>query len=314
MRPNLLVCPGCRVVEPGRIALRTLEPGRDFLTCACGRRYPVVDRVPLLAPAYDLGEVVERDLPPEVAGALALAASDDAPYARLLDHLSVYMDAHWADHAEPPLPLALAAIVDRIAQLPHVPLAVELGCSAGRIVAELAARADHVVGIELRFPTLRRARRILDGESVEYARRIVGRHYAPVVAQTAAVGNRTLACGDALDPPLVPGVYQRVVALNLLDSVRDPRQLLAVCDALCEPGGELILSSPYSWQSSIVPEQARLGAADPAAALIAILSTGDQLRAPYEIVDEAELAWPLRRDARSEVTYRIHYLRARKGS
>src|SRR5438477_522084 len=83
-----------------------------------------------------------------------------------------------------------------------------------------------------------------DGEPVAYARRVTGRHYVAARVQTKAVANRTLVCGDALDPPLVPTSYDRVVAFNVLDSVRLPRQLLSVVDALCVPGGEIILSSP----------------------------------------------------------------------
>jgi SAM-dependent methyltransferase len=134
---------------------------------------------------------------------------------------------------------------------------------------------------------------------------MIGRHYATATARTAALDNVTLACGDALDPPLIPGHYNRVVALNLLDSVRNPYQLLAVVDTLCAPGGEVILASPYSWQSSVVDEAHRFGGADPAAALREYLGR-------YQIEDEAELPWTLRRDARSAATYCIHYLRARK--
>ena len=46
----VLVCPGCRTRTADRLDLRTLEPrGRgDVLACACGRRYPVVDGVPIV--------------------------------------------------------------------------------------------------------------------------------------------------------------------------------------------------------------------------------------------------------------------------
>jgi hypothetical protein len=37
-----------------------------------------------------------------------------------------------------------------------------------------------------------------------------------------------------------------------------------------------------------------------------------ELGARFEIEDEAELPWTLRRDARSAVAYCIHYVRARK--
>ena len=83
-------------------------------------------------------------------------------------------------------------------------------------------------------------------------------------------------------------------------------------DGLCAPGGEVVLASPYTWQSGIVHEGERLGGDDPAAYLRARLERGDDLRARYRIEDEAELPWRLRRDARSEVAYRVHYLRARK--
>jgi hypothetical protein len=56
----------------------------------------------------------------------------------------------------------------------------------------------------------------------------------------------------------------------------------------------------------------RLGGIDPAADLAAILRDGKELCARYRIEDEAELPWTLRRDARSAITYSIHYLRARK--
>jgi SAM-dependent methyltransferase/uncharacterized protein YbaR (Trm112 family) len=312
MLADLLVCPGCRVIGEGRIELRTLSTAGDVLACACGRKHPVVDGVPIVMPHADsyvreeIAAVLERDLPVEVANLLVAGGPDDAPYPRLLEHVSIYMDAHWGDRASP--------FVERVrARASHrVQRAVELGCSAGRIVAELAAGADQVVGVDLQLATLRRARRMLAGEPVTYGRRVVGRHYEAVRVSAPAVANATLVCGNALDPPLVPGAYERVVAFNVLDSVRTPRQLLAVIDALCAPGGEILVSSPYAWQSGIVDEAERLGGADPAAEITRILRTGQDLRASYRIDDEAELAWTLRRDARTEVAYRVHYLRATK--
>jgi SAM-dependent methyltransferase len=209
-------------------------------------------------------------------------------------------------------------VVDKIAERARerVEFAVELGCSTGRIVAELARGADRVVGLDLQFAAVRRARQLLDGRRVEYPRRAIGRRY---VAAAAAAGElavaddrRLLVCGDALDPPLVPGAFDRVVALNLLDSVSSPRQLLAVLDGLCAPGGEIVLSSPYAWQSSAMDDAERIGGLDPAAELAAIWTGGIGLSARYRIEDEAELPWTVRRDARSAVNYSIHYLRVRK--
>jgi uncharacterized protein YbaR (Trm112 family)/SAM-dependent methyltransferase len=313
---ELVVCPGCRTRAGDRIDVRTLDRDGDVLVCACGRRYPIIDGVPLLLAdptAYvrtELAPIVERDIAPDVAAVLAETGSDEDVYPRMLEHLSIYVDAHWGDRAEPPPEHAgfgIAALVEKVAERSRerVPAAVELGCSVGRIASELARGADRVVGIDLHFGAVRRARRLLAGESLAYGRRMVGRHYATVHARATATANVAFICADALDPPLLPQMYQRVVALNLLDSVSSPRQLLAVIDNLCAPGGEILLASPYSWQSSVVDRREQFGAADPAAALIGMLGG-------YRIEEQAEVPWTLRRDARSSVAYRTHYLRARK--
>lgn len=317
-----LVCPACRTRTEERIDVRTLEREGDVLACSCGRRFPIVDCVPVLLAdpgpylRREIAAVVERDLPPEVAALLAADGPDDASYPRLLEHLSIYLDAHWGDRATPPADFALRGFVERLAPLPRVGAAVELGCSVGRVLGELARSSDRVVGLDMNFGAVRRARRLLDGEPVAYARRTVGRHYAGAAAsagdRAVLADRRTLVCGDVLDPPLVPGAYDRVVALNLLDSVRSPRKLLSVVDELCARGGEVILSSPYAWQSGVMDEHERLGGADPAAAVAEILREGAGLTARYRIEEEDEVAWTLRRDARTTVGYRVHFLRARK--
>ncbi len=338
--PSLLplVCPACRTRTRESRDMHTLAVARTFratgdeieegsLRCenaACKREYPIIDGVPLVVPDLaaflrsEAAAVVERDLTPEAAGLLALAGPDDAPVARLLEHLSIYLDAHWGDRATPPpdgVAFGMAQLASRVAHRSEarVERAVELGCSVGRAVAELARGADLVVGVDVQFGALRRARRILSGQPLPYARRLSGRHYGAAVTRGEDLGGRvTWVCADALDPPLVPGAFGRVAALNLLDSVRTPKQLLSVVDGLCANGGELLLCSPYTWQTGVVDEDARLGGADPGADLITRLREGTELEAPYTIEEQVDLAWSLRRDARSVVSYATHFVRARK--
>jgi uncharacterized protein YbaR (Trm112 family)/SAM-dependent methyltransferase len=319
-----LVCPGCRIQHADRLELQTMARVDDLLVCGCGRSYPIVDEIPIVLAdptaflARESTAILERDLPPAVAARLVEGGPDDAAYPRLLEHLSVYLDAHWGDLATPPVPAAGEAILARVTARREAPVraAIELGCSVGRGLAALAAGAAHVTGVELQFAALRRARRLLDGAPLPYPRRQIGRHYTPAVTRCGPHGvpaeRRTLVCGDALDPPLPPEVYGRVLALNLLDTVRRPGQLVAVLDGLCAPGGELILTSPYAWQSAHVDDAERPGGPHPERWLRALLEAGTGLRARYEIEDEAELPWTLRRDARSTVSYTVHYLRARK--
>jgi len=339
-----LICPACRARSERGHELHTLsvekvlrargdEIDEGILRCdngGCHRRYPILDGIPLIVPqlerylASELPLVIEGDLSPEVAALLALSGPDDAPYTRLLEHLSIYLDAHWGDRAQPPPDLPAGApafgmqsLVEHLRAAPTAAptgRAVELGCSVGRGLAELARSSSLVVGIDLHFGALRRARRLLAGEPLRYGRRVSGRHYAPVATSAGelATDRVALICADALDPPLVPNAFSRVAALNLVDSVSSPTRLLSVLDGLCAPAGELLLASPYAWQSGIVADEHRPDTDDPAAWFARRLTEGTDLEAPYSLVDEAELTWWLRRDARSGHAYAVHWLRARK--
>jgi SAM-dependent methyltransferase len=302
----VLVCLGCRArTERGR-ELYTLSRDGDELVCdnaACARRYPLVEGIALVA--ADVEAHRER---------WGAELVDGEPEA-LAENLSIYLDAHWGDRAVPVEELGMAAAARKLAERATAPVerAVELGCGPGRGLYELAQGAREVVGVDAQLASLRRARRILDGEPLEYGRRIVGRHYETArITPPARAGNITLVCADAMDPPLVPQSYDRVVAVNLLDVVPHPLQIVAVADGLCAPGGEVILASPYAWPSDVVADEFRFGGADPAADLRRRLVEGDALEARYTVEDEGDVPWALRRDARSSVAYRVHWLRARK--
>ncbi|MBP9205666.1 MAG: methyltransferase domain-containing protein [Kofleriaceae bacterium] len=324
----LWVCPGCRRLHEGRLELRTLDRDGAALRCGCGQAYPVVDEVAVVC-ADAAARVAQTDAEltalADAAGCgatLEVPGPDDGALARLAEYLGTYLDAHWGDVATPPpdgpgaatVAQALWARLGARAIAP-VPAAVELGCSAGRGLAELARGADRVVGLDLSLAPLRLARRLLDGAPVEAWRRHTGRHYQRVALRAGALAPRpgqvALVCADALDPPLVPAAYQRVVALNLLDSIGDPDQLLRVVAGLCAPGGEVILASPFAWSSAVVADQHRLGP-DPVTELVGRLARGDGLGARFVVEEQVDLPWTLRRDGRSALVHSIHYLRLRK--
>lgn len=359
-----LICPRCAVLsargrelwtlsletifvsEPA-LGLATSDPGASealdvvegILRCenaACGQRYPIVDGIPILVrdPAQLLcGQpmALAMSLRPETLALLVQGATDDAPLFRVLEHLSIYLDAHWGDCAQPqksqPLSSQMwggqalfSALHAAFSSASPARLCVELGCGVGRGLAQLRRNSSLSIGVDLHLPALRAARRLLRGEALPFARRTLGRYFEPATIQPCApsgpYGAVALICGDALDPPLAPETAERVVALNLLDSVSQPPQLLSVLDGLCVLGGELFLTSPYSWQTSVVAEGARLGDlnGDAGQALRSQLQTGFGLRGAYSLLSQSDLLWELRRDARSLHRYSVDALHLRKSS
>lgn len=346
MRPDVpsllpLICPRCRRFdEAGNRHLHTLSVARAFveqegeiiegeLGCAnpeCGARYPILDGIPVVvtdvaAVLHGQAVAIHQSRPAEVLAALAVHGPDDAQLPRLLEHLSIYLDAHYADRARPPLsgPSApgFSALAAALAQLTadhgRARRVVELGCSVGGGLRALAAGSDLVVGIDLHFGALRAARTLLAGRPHVYPRRRSGRYYARAeIVPEGPTDNAVLVCGDALDPPLAPGYFDRAVALNLIDSVRNPPMLVSVLDGLVDATGLLALSSPFSWQSETVDDAARPVGESGAAWLRERLVGGLDLAAKYQIVDEKDLMWALRRDERAANLYRTHWLTARR--
>lgn len=342
-----LICPACRHVSARGRELYTLSVaqvlrstgGEDdgspedidegILACEnplCGRRYPILHGIPIVL--TDLTSFATNQLmalccesEPETLAAMAAAGPDDAALPRMLEYLSIYIDAHFGDYAIPPPDgpepgcggTALWKEVESRRMAP-VERAVELGCAVGRGLHALTQSAELTIGVDLNFAALLYAQWLLHGETVRYPRRTVGRHYTPVSVHAPAVSATSvqLICGDALDPPLAPECFQRVVSLNVLDSVRSAPQHLAVVDGLCTPGGELLLCSPFSWQSGVIDEEGRLSGPDPAHTLHDLLTGGHGLSASYAIGDCRELRWKLRRDSRSAVSYLTHLVRAHK--
>ncbi len=194
------MCPACRQHTERGLELFSLEVvqrertlGDELLLgrlrCrGCAREYPVIDGIPVVlrdesrANAYGLafGEpvesVVQRAAEPEAA---ALRQS--------LDHFSTYLDASWGDFAAPPAEFGLAALAAKL-RGPRVPLALELGCGVGRGAYQLSRSAELVVGLDTSGSSLRRARAILKGEELPYARRVSGRNYRAASVRAPPAG------------------------------------------------------------------------------------------------------------------------------
>ncbi len=243
--------------------------------------------------------------------ALLHGSTDSDPLVRHLEWRSIWGQAHWGDRVQLidgegtlDAPFGFEAFVPWLRSLPLAEHTVDLGCGFGRAAVELPAH--EVVALDLAFDALRMARSLSAGEAVRLAVRQHGRHYRWATVAGRAAPHVRWICADILDPPLVPESFDRVVSLNTLDSVSDPSVAVSVIQRLCAPGGEVIVGSPFAWQSHLTPDDER-PEGDPVAWLLACFGEG------WTVLETREIPWWLPRDGRSSLTYRSFVLRARKG-
>ncbi|PKO94651.1 MAG: SAM-dependent methyltransferase [Betaproteobacteria bacterium HGW-Betaproteobacteria-10] len=195
---------------------------------------------------------------------LAATAASNYESNRLL---SEYAEFHYGDEyfGVPNFPralaeLAIAAMGDRPARS-----ALDLGCATGRATFELARHFDKVTGLDFsarfiglgsQFAEQGTLRYTLtdEGELVSYReRRLTDLGLASVRHKVAFIQ------GDACNLKPIHTGYDLILAANLIDRLHSPRQLLASIHHRLNPGGLLIITSPYTWLEEHTARQEWIG-------------------------------------------------------
>lgn len=316
---------------------------------ACRAEYPVIDGIPVILPTLreHLGEravelLLRDDLDDRALSLLGDAMGPESWLDSLRQTLSTYAWDAYADldPAEVPSPdsaaprpggasrclralMALATPFDPAAAT----AVLDLGCGAGRTTFDCAAVASAalVLGIEGNLSLLRLARRAATGGRVAYGRRRIGLVYDGRRFPADLPGRDRVdfwAC-DANALPFRPGAADLVVALNLLDCVPDPVHLLHAMAGVLQPGGALLLATPFDWAARATPAAQWIGghsqrgegagAAEPL--LHSLLRPNGHPRAleNVSLLGTGEAAWHTRLHDRSAVMYRSHLVALSKG-
>ncbi len=134
--------------------------------------------------------------------------------------------------------------------------ALDLGCAVGRSSLELGRHFDDVLGLDFseRFVAeadrLRRERRV----TVRVPRE--GALFDEVkleLPEDLAGDNVRFARGDACNLSHAIGQFDFVLMANLIDRLPDPAQCLARLPEIVNPGGWLVITSPYTWLEEYTP-------------------------------------------------------------
>jgi SAM-dependent methyltransferase/uncharacterized protein YbaR (Trm112 family) len=312
--------------------LRCTDPG-------CLSEFPILDGIPLILPnlrAYVAGSIdpiqARTDLTPETESLLGDCCGPGSAFDITRQHLSTYAWDHWADldinevTSEVPgdspgsVVRVLERALDLAGDLPPGPI-LDLGCATGRTSFALANQGVtrcQVLGVDLGFPMLRLASAALRHGRIRYPRRRVGVVYDRREFPIHLTGSEAIdfwGC-DATALPFREGTFGTIVALNVLDCVGSPYDLLAALPRLLAPGGKALLTCPYDWSPGVTPVEAWIGghsqrgpargASEPALRALLTLGAHPAAIPGLRIVAEEEaVPWRVRLHDRSTVEYRV---------
>lgn len=148
------------------------------------------------------------------------------------------------------------------AALPKNATSLDIGCAVGRSTFELARHTAHVTGIDYsqQFITAANTLRLtgsMEGQKVEE-----GIRHVPFMAQVPADISRESVVflqGDATVLPSNLPKVDVVLAANLICRLKTPREFLHRLPSLLHSGGQLLLTTPFTWLEEFTPVENWLG-------------------------------------------------------
>ncbi|HZQ48534.1 MAG TPA: putative 4-mercaptohistidine N1-methyltransferase [Verrucomicrobiae bacterium] len=147
-------------------------------------------------------------------------------------------------------------------RLPVKARALDLGCSVGRASFELARHCGEVIGIDYSKRFIITAGHLRKNGSFLFGYVEEGELTQSVTAVVPKEIRRERVWfenGDATNLRRDLGTFDVVLVANLIDRLRQPRKCLARLPRLLKSGGQLIITSPYTWMSEYTPRKNWLG-------------------------------------------------------
>jgi len=185
----------------------------------------------------------------------------DAPATQPASHyetdrlISEYIEFHYGDDyfgvANFPQTLARLAI-ETMGDKP-ARKALDLGCATGRATFELARHFDRVTGIDFSARFIGIGTQLAEQGRLRYTLTEEGELVSYKECSLAALGLGEVAAkveffqGDACNLKPVFAGYDLILAANLIDRLYSPALFLKTVHERLNPGGLLMLTSPYTW-------------------------------------------------------------------
>ncbi len=178
-----------------------------------------------------------------------------------------YCDAHYGEEhfGVPNFPVACARICLELTANRPRRRALDVGCAVGRATFELARGFDRVTGLDFSTRFFRLAARMQEEGYLRYAFPEEGEIQSFHEMGLAALGLAEIRervefyQADACNLPEKFTGYDLVLAANLIDRLYSPRRFLATIHERMNPGGLLVITSPYTWLEEFTKREEWLG-------------------------------------------------------
>lgn len=143
-----------------------------------------------------------------------------------------------------------------VSQLPEGARALDLGCAVGGSSFELARLIPEVVGVDASKQFIEAAQRMQREKHLTIECPVSGAQSQRVtVSLSSDVPSECVRFvhGDAMALPSSLGLFDVVVMANVIDRLPDPTQCLQNIKQFVKPGGQLVITSPYTWLEDYTP-------------------------------------------------------------
>jgi putative 4-mercaptohistidine N1-methyltranferase len=189
-----------------------------------------------------------------------------------------------------------------VAELPVGARALDIGCAVGRSTFELARWCASAIGIDYSHRFIGAAENIRRHGVLDYDRLDEGALTTPLKAllpDGIDRGRVSFEQGDAMSLRGDLGEFDVVLMANLIDRLHAPLRCLQRLATLVKPGGQLVISSPYTWLEEFTPRPHWVGGFERFCQRVTTLDgLRETLSGDFELTATRDLPFLLREHAR----------------
>jgi putative 4-mercaptohistidine N1-methyltranferase len=217
---------------------------------------------------------------------------------------SEYLQLHYGDPEPWPLPFPARCVAACLAVdlLPERARALDLGCAVGGGSFELARHCEEVIGIDASKPFIELAQGLREDGSCRFKICVEGeltRIVRGAVPRGIERKRATFEVGDATRLRRDLGTFDVVMMANLIDRVPTPRKLMDQMPGLLKRGGQLIITSPYTWLADYTPRSQWLGGFERGGRRVETFAALKRILAPdFKLSQRQDLPFFIREHAR----------------